>query len=93
MTDVVLPCLHEAPALAWLLARMPAGSGYRAIMADNGSTDAARPAGRHLARLAIAQHDRADRARHRPHPRRDDLLALDRLGDAVPRLVPSGMPA
>jgi len=37
MTDVVLPCLNEAPALAWLLARMPAG--YRAIVVDNGSTD------------------------------------------------------
>jgi len=37
MTDVVLPCLNEAPALAWLLARMPAG--YRPIVADNGSTD------------------------------------------------------
>jgi len=37
MTDVVLPCLDEAPALAWLLARMPAG--YRPIVADNGSTD------------------------------------------------------
>ena len=37
MTDVVLPCLNEAPALAWLLGRLPAG--YRAIVADNGSTD------------------------------------------------------
>jgi glycosyltransferase involved in cell wall biosynthesis len=37
MTDVVLPCLNEAPALAWLLGRLPAG--YRAILADNGSTD------------------------------------------------------
>jgi glycosyltransferase involved in cell wall biosynthesis len=37
MTDVVLPCLNEAPALPWLLARLPAG--YRAIVADNGSTD------------------------------------------------------
>jgi len=37
MTDVVLPCLNEAPALAWLLARMP--PGFRAIVADNGSTD------------------------------------------------------
>ena len=37
MTDVVLPCLDEAPALAWLLPRIPAG--YRAIVADNGSTD------------------------------------------------------
>jgi glycosyltransferase involved in cell wall biosynthesis len=37
MTDVVLPCRDEAPALPALLARMPAG--YRAIVADNGSTD------------------------------------------------------
>jgi glycosyltransferase involved in cell wall biosynthesis len=37
MTDVVLPCLNEAPALPWLLERMPAG--YRPIVADNGSTD------------------------------------------------------
>jgi glycosyltransferase involved in cell wall biosynthesis len=37
MTDVVLPCRNEAPALPVLLARMPAG--YRAIVADNGSTD------------------------------------------------------
>src|SRR5437763_1257242 len=37
MTDVVLPCLDEAPALPWVLSRLPAG--YRAIVADNGSTD------------------------------------------------------
>ncbi|GAA3350959.1 glycosyltransferase family 2 protein [Amorphoplanes nipponensis] len=37
MTDVVLPCLNEAPALPRLLTRLPAG--YRAIVADNGSTD------------------------------------------------------
>jgi glycosyltransferase involved in cell wall biosynthesis len=35
--DVVLPCLNEAKALPWLLDRLPAG--YRAIVADNGSTD------------------------------------------------------
>lgn len=37
MPDVVLPCLNEAPALPWVLSRMPAG--YRPIVADNGSTD------------------------------------------------------
>jgi glycosyltransferase involved in cell wall biosynthesis len=37
MTDVVLPCLDEAAALPWVLTRIPAG--YRAIVADNGSTD------------------------------------------------------
>ena len=35
--DVVLPCLDEAASLPWLLTRLPAG--YRAIVADNGSTD------------------------------------------------------
>ncbi len=35
--DVVLPCLDEAQALPWVLGRMP--PGYRAIVADNGSTD------------------------------------------------------
>jgi glycosyltransferase involved in cell wall biosynthesis len=37
MTDVVLPCLDEAAALPWVLARIPAG--FRAIVVDNGSTD------------------------------------------------------
>ena len=37
MTDVVLPCLDEAAALPWILARMP--DGFRPIVADNGSTD------------------------------------------------------
>jgi glycosyltransferase involved in cell wall biosynthesis len=37
LTDVVLPCLNEAAALPWVLSRMP--SGYRPIVADNGSDD------------------------------------------------------
>ncbi|MEV6527372.1 glycosyltransferase, partial [Longispora sp. NPDC051575] len=37
MVDVILPCLDEAEALPWVLTRLPAG--YRAIVADNGSTD------------------------------------------------------
>jgi glycosyltransferase involved in cell wall biosynthesis len=37
MTDVVLPCRNEAPALPALLSRMP--SGYRPIVVDNGSSD------------------------------------------------------
>ncbi|WP_328473630.1 glycosyltransferase family 2 protein [Actinoplanes sp. NBC_00393] len=50
MTDVVLPCLNEAAALPWLLARMP--DGYRPILADNGSTDGSREvARRHGARV------------------------------------------
>lgn len=38
MIDVVLPALNEASAVAWVLERMP--PGFRAIIADNGSTDA-----------------------------------------------------
>ncbi|HZM75934.1 MAG TPA: glycosyltransferase family 2 protein [Candidatus Limnocylindrales bacterium] len=37
MIDVVLPCLDEAAALPWVLKRIP--PGYRAIVADNGSSD------------------------------------------------------
>ncbi|HEV2770623.1 MAG TPA: glycosyltransferase family 2 protein [Solirubrobacteraceae bacterium] len=37
MVDVVLPVLNEAQALPWVLGRMP--EGFRAIVADNGSTD------------------------------------------------------
>jgi len=46
VTDVVLPCLNEAPALAWLLERLPAG--YRPIVADNGSTDGSAAVARSL---------------------------------------------
>ncbi len=35
--DVILPCLDEAVALPWMLARLPAGA--RAIVFANGSTD------------------------------------------------------
>jgi glycosyltransferase involved in cell wall biosynthesis len=35
--DVVLPCLDEAASLPWVLSRLP--TGYRAVVADNGSTD------------------------------------------------------
>ncbi len=35
--DIVLPCLDEADALPWVLARVPAGA--RAIVVDNGSSD------------------------------------------------------
>lgn len=37
MLDVVLPALNEAPALPWVLERMP--DGFRPIVVDNGSID------------------------------------------------------
>ena len=35
--EVILPCLNEAPALPWVLDRLP--PGYSAVVADNGSSD------------------------------------------------------
>lgn len=37
VVDVILPVLDEREALPWVLERMP--EGFRAIVADNGSTD------------------------------------------------------
>jgi glycosyltransferase involved in cell wall biosynthesis len=52
--DVVLPCLNEAAALPWVLARMP--EGYRAIVADNDSTDGSAEVARaHGARVVQAR--------------------------------------
>jgi glycosyltransferase involved in cell wall biosynthesis len=52
MTDVVLPCLNEAPALPWLIGRMP--DGYRVIVADNGSTDGSPDVARALGALVVS---------------------------------------
>ena len=53
MPDVVLPCLNEAGALPWVLSRLP--EGYRAIVADNGSTDGSADVARaHGARVVPA---------------------------------------
>ena len=49
--DVVLPCLDEAAALPWILERMP--TSYRAIVADNGSTDRSAQIARHLGATVI----------------------------------------
>ena len=37
IADVIFPCLNEAPALPWILGRMPAG--FRPIVVDNCPTD------------------------------------------------------
>ena len=49
--DVVLPCLDEAGALPWILGRMP--PGYRAILADNGSTDGSADIARSYGALVV----------------------------------------
>ncbi|MBL1086158.1 glycosyltransferase family 2 protein [Streptomyces actinomycinicus] len=49
--DVVLPCLDEAAALPWVLARIPAG--WRALVVDNGSTDGSADIARSLGATVV----------------------------------------
>ena len=49
--DVVFPCLDEAGALPGVLTRLPAG--YRAIVADNGSTDGSAQIARDLGATVV----------------------------------------
>ncbi len=54
--DVILPCLDEAPALPWVLERMPAG--FRAIVVDNGSTDGSGQLARSLGATVVREPKR-----------------------------------
>ncbi|MEI5102385.1 glycosyltransferase family 2 protein [Streptomyces sp. PmtG] len=51
VADVVLPCLDEAAALPWVLARVPAA--WRAIVVDNGSTDGSADVARSLGATVV----------------------------------------
>ncbi|WP_240929714.1 glycosyltransferase family 2 protein [Streptomyces coryli] len=53
MTDVILPCLNEAEALPWVLARMP--SGWHPIVVDNGSTDGSADLARSLGATVVTE--------------------------------------
>ncbi|MFE9256618.1 glycosyltransferase family 2 protein [Streptomyces sp. NPDC006879] len=54
--DVVLPCLNEAEALPWVLARIPAG--WRALVVDNGSTDGSAEIARALGATVVHESRR-----------------------------------
>lgn len=54
--DVILPCLNEAAALPVVLAHMP--PGYRAIVVDNGSTDATAEVAQAHGALVVVEHRR-----------------------------------
>lgn len=56
MIDVVLPVLDEAAALPWVLGRLPAG--YRAVVADNGSTDGSPDLARSLGAQVVVEPQR-----------------------------------
>jgi glycosyltransferase involved in cell wall biosynthesis len=51
--DVILPCLNEAPALPWILARMPAG--FRPVVVDNGSADGSGELARSLGAMVVPE--------------------------------------
>lgn len=51
--DVVLPCLNEAEALPWVLARIPAG--WRPLVVDNGSTDGSADLARSLGATVVTE--------------------------------------
>ncbi|MGW7454866.1 glycosyltransferase family 2 protein [Streptomyces sp. NPDC054787] len=54
--DVVLPCLNEAEALPWVLARIP--DGWRAVVVDNGSTDGSAEIARGLGASVVHEQRR-----------------------------------
>jgi len=54
--DLVLPCLNEAGALPWVLARVP--EGVRAIVVDNGSTDGSAEIARAAGALVVSAPER-----------------------------------
>ncbi len=51
--DVIFPCLNEERALPIILARLP--EGYRAIVVDNGSTDASASVARAHGAVVVAE--------------------------------------
>ncbi|GLZ77845.1 glycosyl transferase [Actinorhabdospora filicis] len=51
--DVILPCLDEAAAIPWVLARLP--EGYRAIVVDNGSSDGSAQIAADLGATVVAE--------------------------------------
>jgi glycosyltransferase involved in cell wall biosynthesis len=51
--DVILPCLNEAPALPWILERMPAG--FRPVVVDNRSTDGSGELARSLGAIVVPE--------------------------------------
>ncbi|MFF9815132.1 glycosyltransferase family 2 protein [Streptomyces sp. NPDC014006] len=51
--DVILPCLDEAEALPWVLARIP--HGWRALVVDNGSSDGSAELARELGATVVRE--------------------------------------
>ena len=50
---MILPCLNEAPALPWIMEKMPAG--FRAVVVDTGSTDGSGELARALGATVVTE--------------------------------------
>jgi glycosyltransferase involved in cell wall biosynthesis len=53
IVDVILPCLNEAPALPWIMEKMPVG--FRPVVVDNGSTDGSGELARSLGATVVTE--------------------------------------
>ena len=87
--DVVLPCLDEAEALPWVLSRLP--DGYRAIVADNGSSDGSRTVAADLGAVVVDATPRGFGAAAHAGLRAataDVVCFLDADGSLDPRELP-----
>ena len=81
MPVVVLPCLDEAAALPQVLAGLP--SGYRAIVADNESTDGSADVARGLGALVVQASPRGFGAACHAGLLAADALGLDPDDDVI----------
>jgi len=91
LPDVVLPCLDEAAALPWVLSRLPAG--YRAVVADNGSTDGSADVARAYGATVVPARPRGFGAACHAgllasSPADDVVCFLDADGSLDPRQLP-----
>jgi glycosyltransferase involved in cell wall biosynthesis len=89
MIDVVLPCLDEVEALPWVLSRLP--DGYRAIVADNGSSDGSRTVAADLGAVVVDASPRGFGAAAHAGLRAataDVVCFLDADGSLDPRELP-----
>lgn len=92
MTDVVLPCRNEAPALPDLLTRMP--PGYRPLVVDNGSTDGTAEVARaHGARVVTVAEPGYGAAVHAGVEAADPADGVVCVMDADGSFDPAALPA
>ncbi|MGW4529129.1 glycosyltransferase family 2 protein [Amycolatopsis sp. NPDC004378] len=87
--DVILPCLNEAEALPAVLGALP--EGYRALVVDNGSTDATVQVARRLGASVVMEPCRGYGAAVQAgvrHASSDVIAVLDADGSVPAAILP-----